>query len=32
MQVDVEQGGQEPQVGRDRGLEREQVQDASLDI
>src|SRR5215207_842765 len=32
MQVDVEQGGQEPQVGRDWGLEREQVQDASLDI
>jgi len=28
----VEQGGQQPQVGRDRGLEREQVQDPPLDI
>ena len=28
----MEQGGQQPQIGRDRGLERKQVQDPSLDI
>jgi hypothetical protein len=32
MQVDVEQGGQQPQVGGDRGLEREQVQDPPLHL
>jgi hypothetical protein len=32
MQVDVQQGRQQPQVGGERGLEREQVKDPSLDV
>jgi hypothetical protein len=32
MQVDVQQRRQQPQVGCDRGLEREQSQDPSLDV
>ena len=32
MQIDMQQGGQQPQVGRDRGLEREQVQDPPFHI
>jgi hypothetical protein len=30
MQVDVQQGREEPQVGGDRGLEREQAKDPPL--
>jgi hypothetical protein len=32
MQVDVQQGRQQPQVGGDRGLEREQAKDPSFDV
>jgi hypothetical protein len=32
VQVDVQQGGQQPQVGGDRGLEREEVQNPPLHI
>jgi hypothetical protein len=32
MQVDVQQCRQQPQVGRDRGLEREQAKDPSFDV
>jgi hypothetical protein len=32
MQVDVEQGRQQPQIRGDRGLEGEQVQDPPLDL
>jgi hypothetical protein len=32
MQVDVQQRRQQPQVGRDRGLEREQAEDPSLHV
>jgi hypothetical protein len=32
MQVDVQQCRQQPQVGGDRGLEREQVKDPSVDV
>jgi hypothetical protein len=32
MQVDVQQGREQPQVGGDRGLEREQAKDPSFDV
>ena len=32
MQADVQQGRQQPQVGGDRGLEREQAKDPSFDV
>jgi hypothetical protein len=32
MQVDVQQGREQPQVGGDRGLEREQAKDPSLGV
>jgi hypothetical protein len=32
VQVDVQQCRQQPKIGRDRGLEREQVKNPSLDV